>query len=325
VGRVIARSAGLIKLKEERKVRGEKCIDEATRALRREEWSKNAHRLNEISSFSFDTKVEMSREAIRDALKDHGGEPIISSSFGKDSMALTHLVHSVDPTVPINFIQTGQEFPGTIKYKDEMIKKYNLTVYELRPEKTYWEIVKEHGYPKSSRNSKTGDKREPACCRILKHEPMKKFFAEYCPTLNFVGLVGDEGRYRRMPYIVNGSATYYMKTLDIWKCIPLIWWTRGDVWMYHDVYGIPRNPVYAQYGLDRTGCMACTGHIGWQDDLQKVSFPLYRRVSRGMGRPVLEEWVKDKRDVEKGVVDKGGMDNEQAGETEEDKRQQQVS
>ena len=206
-------------------------------------------------------------------------------------MVLTHLTHSIDNTVPIAFNITGQQFPDTIKYYQEIKELWNLKVYELKPKMTFWEIVKTHGYPKTSRNTKTGNPREPACCKILKYDPMKEFIKSHEIDLNFVGLIGDEGRQRRMCYLMKGQVTYLYKELRIMKCVPLIWWTKEDIWHYHDIHNIPRNPVYAKYGIDRTGCMACTGYLNWKEQMIKVSFPLYRKVSNEMGQPLIEDYT----------------------------------
>ncbi len=261
------------------------CFEEC--AQKKAIWQERGRRLNDlIYRTPYIRKVELSRELIKGALDEHGDKPVVSSSFGKDSMALTHLVHSVDPSVPVQFTKTGAQYPQTIQYMKEMKRKYGLKIIELSPEKTFFEIVKQHGYPKESRNSKTGDKREPACCRILKFKPFEDFVGSYRPTLNFTGLLGDEGRQRRMPYIVNGSGLYHMKALDIMRCIPLIWWTGSDVWQYHDENRIPRNPVYERYRIERTGCIPCTGHKGWEEQLARTFPKLYAKIQADKGQEV---------------------------------------
>lgn len=261
-----------------------------------EEYTEAAHFLNDAIEWSYEKKLEESRKVTKWALR-WSSNPIISSSFGKDSVVLTFLVHEIDDSVPILFNDTGVGFTETKKYKDRLIEEYGLTVHETQPEMTFWEIVEEHGYPKQSRHSKTGDPREPACCKILKYRPTEKFIKENDVDLNFVGLLGDEGRYRRWAFILKGaSAHYYMKSMDIWKCIPLIWWTKEDVWRYHDEMGIPRNPVYEKYDIERTGCIPCTGHIGWREQIQKINPALYRKIERDLRGSNLEDYGLDTND-----------------------------
>ena len=261
------------------------CYEEAQE--RRATYARRGERLNYmIHNSPHAHKIDESLEVIKEALKFE--KPVIASSFGKDSVALIHLVHQIDNTVPIVFTNTGVNFRETIEYMETLKEKWNLTIYELHPEMTFWEIVERYGYPKESRNSKTGDKREPKCCKILKYAPMKKFIKEYRPGVIFTGLRGDEGRQRRWPYILHGHALYEDKTNRTMKCIPLIWWTSKDIWEYHDMHGIPRNPAYEKYGIDRTGCIPCTGHKNWQAQLRRISPRLYVKVATDMGRPPLE-------------------------------------
>lgn len=253
------------------------------------DYSEAAHRLNAAIEWDFDKKVRESKRLIRWALR-WADNPVISSSFGKDSVALIFLVHEIDDSVPIVFNDTGVGFKETKEYKDMLIRDFYLTVYETSPEMTFWEIVEKHGYPKQSRNSKTGDPREPACCKILKYEPTERFIEEYNIDLNFVGLLGDEGRQRRWAFIQKAAAHYYMKSMGIWKCIPLIWWTKEDVWRYHDEREIPRNPVYEKYGIERTGCIPCTGHKGWREQLQKINPALYRKIEHDLNGSNLDDF-----------------------------------
>jgi len=252
-------------------------------------FSETAHQLNQMIKWNYEKKLRKSKKIIAESLL-HPKKPIISSSFGKDSMALTFLVHEADNTIPILFNNTGVNFPETLKYKDMMVEKYGLIVIETRPEMTFWEIVKIYGYPKKSRNSKTGDKREPACCKILKYKPTEKTLKGLNIDLNFVGLLGDEGRQRRWAYISKGGAYYYMKSMKLYKCIPLIFWTKEDVWRYHDENNIPRNPVYAKYGIERTGCITCTGHKNWKEEMAKHHPSLMRKIIRDMNGSNLDDY-----------------------------------
>jgi 3'-phosphoadenosine 5'-phosphosulfate sulfotransferase (PAPS reductase)/FAD synthetase len=248
-------------------------------------YSDTAKELNARIKLPFKDKLKLTQEVVQVSL-DMVEKPVIASSFGKDSIVLTHLVHQYDNSIPIVFTNTGVCYRETLKYKDKMVKEWNLNLFELKPEQTFWEIVKEHGYPKPSRNSKTGDKREPACCKILKYKPMEKFIKEYKPDLVFVGLVGDEGRQRRWAYICKGGAIYEHIALGIKKSIPIIWWTRKDIWHYHDMMNIPRNPAYKKYGIERTGCIPCTGHIGWEEQLARTFPKMYKNIQKDLGQMV---------------------------------------
>jgi sulfate adenylyltransferase subunit 2 len=59
-------------------------------------------------------------------------KPAILFSGGKDSIVLVHLAlrafHPAKIPFPIVHVDTGHNFPETIKFRDELAKKYNLNL-----------------------------------------------------------------------------------------------------------------------------------------------------------------------------------------------------
>lgn len=236
-------------------------------------------KLNAMIKKDYDWKVKRSREIIIEALTQ-GKRPAISSSFGKDSVVLTLMVYEIDDTVPVVFIKTGVQPAGTVKYMRRLRDEYDLNVVVKEPKKNFWEIKEKDGYPKQSRNSKTGDPRQPKCCYWLKEEPMERYIKSNNIDMNFTGLIGDEGRQRRWAYIRKGSEIYRHKAWNTWKCIPLIFWTEADIWRYHKENDILPNPIYEKYGISRSGCVVCTGYKSWEKEMRKYSEKLYKMIKR---------------------------------------------
>lgn len=257
------------------------CFEDAQE--RKRLYSERGKELNRLLALPFKEKLPLSIETIKEALTYE--RPVIASSFGKDSIALTHLVHSVDNTPPVIFIDTRVGVKETNPYREMLTKLWNLTVYVKYPETTFWKVAKEKGLPKQSRNSKTGDVREPPCCKELKINPMLKFYKEYKPGMVFVGLTGGEGRQRRWAYILKGNAVYHMKAHNVMKCIPMIWWTQEDVWHYIKINKIPVNPAYEKYGIERLGCVPCTGFRSWETEMPKINPKMYKLIKK----KILEE------------------------------------
>lgn len=250
-------------------------------------YQETAKELNARLKLDFWDKLKLSMETIKIAV-DQSKNPVIASSFGKDSIVLTHLIHNYKKDIPIVFTNTGVCFRETIQFKKKLEKDWDIKVFEIKPEQSFWDIVKEHGYPKQSRSSKTGDKREPACCKILKFRPMEKFVREYKPDMVFVGLTGDEGRQRRWAYICHDGAIYEHIALGVKKCIPLIWWKQKDVWEYISINNLPMNKAYEKYDIKRTGCIPCTGHLHWEKQLARTHPKLYEKIQRDLGQTLID-------------------------------------
>ncbi len=73
----------------------------------------DAVRLNRM--FRGASTLEMLEAVIRDGL---AGDLAVVSSFGAESAVLLHLIASVDPSVPVLFLDTGKHFPETLAYRD---------------------------------------------------------------------------------------------------------------------------------------------------------------------------------------------------------------
>src|SRR5690606_35644779 len=55
------------------------------------------------------------------------GDVVVVSSFGAESAVLLHLIGTLDPGVPVLFLDTGKHFPETIEYRDRLAEQLRLT------------------------------------------------------------------------------------------------------------------------------------------------------------------------------------------------------
>lgn len=181
----------------------------------------------------------------------------IAVSGGIDSVVMMHMIRQVKPIRAV-WINTGIEYPETIEY---MKSVPDLDV--ISPERTYWNIADEFGFPEESRKNK-----QPACCRWLKEYPMRDFIKAENVDLIFTGLIATEGQHRRYNYILRSD--YYMHVAwNVMKATPVILFRKEDIWKYASENEIPVNKAYEKYDIKRVGCMACTGWKGWKTQMQR--------------------------------------------------------
>ena len=64
------------------------------------------------------------------------------------------------------------------------------------------------------------------------------------------------------------------------KVNPLSIWTDEDVWHYIHEKDLPYWRGYDEYDIERTGCLPCTAHIGWEEKMHAISPKLYAKVKR---------------------------------------------
>ena len=63
--------------------------------------------------------------------KSQGKKLFLSSSLQTHSLPLLDIIHSIDPKIPVYFIDTCYHFPETILFKDRLKKEYGYHIIEL--------------------------------------------------------------------------------------------------------------------------------------------------------------------------------------------------
>lgn len=65
---------------------------------------------------------------------------------------------------------------------EKLRREWNLNLTVVRPERTFWNIVRECGFPNTRTPGDSITKRKsrdvPPCCKWLKEKPVKKFSQE---------------------------------------------------------------------------------------------------------------------------------------------------
>ena len=182
---------------------------------------------------------------VRLAIEDlYPGRIALVSSFGADAAALLHIVAGVDKTTPVIFVDTGQHFPETLRYRDELCALLGLTnVISAKPEPEV--LAKED--PENWLFASDPDR----CCDIRKVRPLAAAMEGYDAWIT--GRKGFETAERaKLPlFEAEGERV---------KVNPLVGWTATDVLAYIREAGLPRHPLVAK-GYPSIGCLPCTSAV----------------------------------------------------------------
>ena len=249
---------------------------------KQENFKEAAELFDIMKKMSYAEKIEYTNRLIKDSLEVY---PNIACacSFGKDSTLLLYLIRQYTPNIKVIFNNTWVEHRRTYEFRDYLVKEWNLNYHETKPNKTYWNCIKEYGYPSTSRYRKGSS--TPFCCYHLKESPALKWYKANKIDAVFLGLTHDESYQRRLTLIKYGdkySTKRHSRRL-ITKIHPLAFWKSEDVWRYIKENNVPYNKIY-DLGVDRCGCVPCTAHIGWESQVNKLSKGFYTKIMRDMGR-----------------------------------------
>ncbi|WP_374589381.1 phosphoadenylyl-sulfate reductase [Novosphingobium sp.] len=175
------------------------------------------------------------------------------SSFGAESAVLLHLIASVDPSVPVLFLDTGKHFPETLAYRDEIVARLGLTnLINLTPDAEVLAKKDESGL----RWSYDPD----GCCEIRKVLPLARALDQF--DASFTGRKGFQSATRA------GLPRFELDQTDLagrLKVNPLVDWSSDQIQSYFAATGLPPHPLVSQ-GYPSIGCMPCTSKVAPGED-----------------------------------------------------------
>ncbi len=193
---------------------------------------------------------EMLGAVLREGL---AGRIAAVSSFGAESAVLLHLIASIDPTVPVLFLETGKHFPETLAYRDAITARLGLTnLISLTPDPLALAARDGTGL----RWSYDPD----GCCEIRKVRPLAKALAGF--DASFTGRKGFQSATRA------GLARFEIDATDALgrlKVNPLADWSSDQIASYFAATGLPAHPLVAQ-GYPSIGCSPCTSMVAPGED-----------------------------------------------------------
>ncbi|MGB5078771.1 MAG: phosphoadenylyl-sulfate reductase [Sphingorhabdus sp.] len=220
----------------------------------------DAVRLNNM--FRGRDTVEMLTVLLKDNML---GDAAIVSSFGAESAVLLHLIASIDPTVPVLFLETGKHFPETITYREELRELLKLKdLRNLHPDLAILAQKDATGL----RWSYDPD----GCCEIRKVLPLKVALAPF--DAQFTGRKAFQSSTRTaLPRfeIEDGRL----------KVNPLADWDKAQLDAYMIEYRLPAHPLVEQ-GYPSIGCSPCTSRVADGEDARSGRWKGWDKVECGI-------------------------------------------
>jgi phosphoadenosine phosphosulfate reductase len=190
------------------------------------------------------------------------GRVALVSSFGADASALLHMVSRIDKTTPVVFVDTGQHFPETLAYRDDLVARLRLTDV-IVAEPNAETLAKED--PEKFLFAADPDR----CCEIRKVRPLAEAMEGFDAWIT--GRKGFQSTTRATLPLFEAEGERI-------KINPLVGWSSSDVLKYIADAGLPRHPLVAK-GFPSIGCLPCTSPVKPGED---------ERAGRWRGRGKVE-------------------------------------
>jgi len=175
----------------------------------------------------------------------------MATAFGPEGNCIIHILAGIDPHVRIFNLETGYQFPETLKLRERIKEKYGIEVEYVRAEATVKEYEDEHGGPLYVI-------RPDQCCEDRKIIPLRKAVAGYEAWISAIRK--DQSGERGKASVVQWDAKF-----NLVKINPLLHWTKKDVWNFITKNDVPYNPLHDR-GYPSIGCWPCTAPVGEGED-----------------------------------------------------------
>lgn len=164
----------------------------------------------------------------------------LAYSGGKDSDVILQLSKEAGIKFTPRYKNTTIDPPGTIKH----CKENGVEI--LQPKESFFEIVKNTGYP---------NRFHRFCCARLKEYPTES-------NTVIIGIRAEESRKRKDRYKEPTACRVYTKTKKVQQIFPILYWTAEDVADFIMDRGIKCHPSYYDedgnfHAERRLGCEGC--------------------------------------------------------------------
>lgn len=199
------------------------------------------------------------------------GKSLVSTSWGKDSVALCDLALRMDPTLPLVHLRSPYELPGgehvERHFRERGAELVDIPTLRTLPEYIDWLQRNGLGYERETHRG-AGSRRK---CNEIGTWALTNGV-----ELQILGMRGAESVRRRKLFASRGLT--YQRADGGWISNPLGWWSSDDVWAYLVSRDLPWHRLYdcESHGVDREQLRNC-GWLTVQGDVSDWRIPWLRR------------------------------------------------
>jgi len=201
---------------------------------------------------SFETKQP--QEILTAAIERYAPKIVLACSFGAEDVVLVDMIHRIDPSVPLFYLDTDFLFPETYATRDRVVKQYDLKPAQVLAVKSLLTPAQQAQQYGDALWASDPDR----CCQLRKVEPLTRILSGFDAWIT--GIRRDQAPTRAKAKPIEWDATFQLVKVN-----PLVHWTWADVWTYIKVYEVPYNELHDR-NYPSIGCTHCTKPVMPGDD-----------------------------------------------------------
>ena len=226
--------------------------------------------VEELKAWSASFETKLPQNVLAAAIERYGQKMVLACSFGAEDVVLVDMVHRIDPSAPLFYLDTDFLFPETYATRDRIIERYQLKpaqVIQVKSLLTPQQQAESHG-------DALWASHPDQCCQLRKVEPLTRVLKGYDAWIT--GIRRDQA-----PSRANAGLIEWDEKFTLIKVNPLARWTWADVWSYIKVYEVPYNPLH-DHNYPSIGCTYCTAPVASGDDPRAGRWKNFAKTECGL-------------------------------------------
>ena len=225
---------------------------------------------SDFKALSDSFEVKSPQDMLAYAIEKYHPKIVLACSFGAEDVVLVDMVHRINPTVPLFYLDTDFLFPETYATRDRVIERYDLKPAQVIQMKS---LLTPHQQAESYGEALWTSKPDQ-CCQLRKVEPLTRVLTGYSAWIT--GIRRDQA-----PSRANAGLIEWDRKFELVKINPLARWTSSDVWTYIKIYEVPYNQLHDQ-NYPSIGCTYCTAPVAPGDDPRAGRWKNFAKTECGL-------------------------------------------
>ena len=188
-----------------------------------------------LTRWNTELRAKSPLEIVRWAVAQAGGRAVVSTNFRPYEAAILHLAVSVQPDIPVLWVDHGYNRPATYQHAEELRAKLGLNLKPFLPRLTPAHRDALHG-PIPTTADEAGLKKFSA---LMKLEPFQRGMRELAPTVWITALRSVQNPNRAGLDIVSPDGNFHSLKLS-----PVFHWSDTEMESYLKQHNLPNEWDY---------------------------------------------------------------------------------
>lgn len=224
----------------------------------------------EFKTISDSFEAKQPQDLLAYALEKYHPKIVLACSFGAEDVVLVDIVHRINPTVPLFYLDTDFLFSETYATRDRIIERYQLKPVQVIQVKSLLTPQKQA----ESYGDALWTSNPDQCCQLRKVEPLTRVLQNYDAWIT--GIRRDQAPSRASAGLIEWDQKFKLVKVN-----PLARWTWTDVWTYIQVYEVPYNTLHDQ-NYPSIGCTYCTAPVAPGEDPRAGRWKNFTKTECGL-------------------------------------------